>query len=89
MLDSTSNLTNTPGAGKSSSTTCVDLAYSFRSIFYAGYLAAQLPATYIMKRMPIGKFTSGTIICWAIVLALHAAVTNYEGLLACRFLLGL
>lgn len=60
-----------------------------RSIFYAGYLAAQLPATYVMKKVPIGKFISGTIIAWSIVLTLHAAVTSYEGLLACRFLLGL
>jgi len=42
-----------------------------------------------MKKVPIGKFISGTIIAWSIVLTLHAAVTSYEGLLACRFLLGL
>jgi hypothetical protein len=43
----------------------------------------------MMKRLPIGKFISGTIICWSIALTLHACVTSYEGLLACRFLLGL
>lgn len=59
------------------------------SIFYAGYLAAQLPATYLMKRVPIGKFISVNIIAWSIVLACHAAVSSYEGMLACRFLLGL
>ncbi|WVQ78692.1 hypothetical protein IAT38_000779 [Cryptococcus sp. DSM 104549] len=58
------------------------------SIFYAGYLAAEIPATYLMKRTPIGKFISINIICWAIVLTCHAAVTNYAGILACRFLLG-
>lgn len=58
------------------------------SIFYAGYLAAQLPATYLMKKLPIGKFISANIICWAIVLTCHAAVKNYAGLLICRFLLG-
>ncbi|KAK4686179.1 MFS transporter, ACS family, allantoate permease, partial [Tremellales sp. Uapishka_1] len=58
------------------------------SIFYAGFLAAEIPATYLMKRLPIGKFLSVNIICWSIVLSCHAAVTNYHGLLACRFLLG-
>jgi hypothetical protein len=67
----------------------IHVAHHTRSIFYAGYLAAQLPATYVMKKVPIGKFISGTIISWSIVLTLHAAVTSYEGLLACRFLLGL
>ena len=62
---------------------------TLRSIFYAGYLAAQLPATYLMKRLPIGKFISVNIICWAIVLTCHASVSNYAGLLTCRFLLGL
>lgn len=59
------------------------------SIFYAGYLAAQLPSTYLMKKLPIGKFISGGIIIWAIVLACHAGVESYAGILACRFLLGL
>lgn len=59
------------------------------SIFYAGYLAAQLPSTYLMKKLPIGKFISGGIIIWSIVLACHAGVESYAGILACRFLLGL
>ncbi|KAL7423536.1 hypothetical protein Q5752_001116 [Cryptotrichosporon argae] len=58
------------------------------SIFYAGYLAAQLPATYLMKRLPIGKFISANIVCWAAILCCHAAVSSYAGLLVCRFLLG-
>ncbi|WWC93568.1 hypothetical protein V866_000403 [Kwoniella sp. B9012] len=58
------------------------------SIFYAGYLAAQIPATYLMKRLPIGKFISVNIICWSIILACHALVHNYTGILICRFLLG-
>ncbi|OCF35092.1 hypothetical protein I317_01802 [Kwoniella heveanensis CBS 569] len=58
------------------------------SIFYAGYLAAQIPSTYLMKKLPIGKFISVNIICWSIVLACHAVVHNYAGLLTVRFLLG-
>ncbi|WWC69090.1 uncharacterized protein I206_103026 [Kwoniella pini CBS 10737] len=58
------------------------------SIFYAGYLAAQLPATYLMKRLPIGKFIAVNIIAWSIILACHALVHNYTGLLICRFFLG-
>lgn len=60
-----------------------------RSIFYAGYLAAQLPATYLMKKVPIGRFLAINILCWSIVLTCHAGVSSYAGLLVVRFLLGL
>jgi ACS family allantoate permease-like MFS transporter len=41
-----------------------------------------------MRRLPLGKYVSLTILFWGIVLTCHAAVRNYSGLLAVRFLLG-
>jgi MFS family permease len=38
--------------------------------------------------LPVGKFTAANILCWGIVLACHAATSNYAGLLVCRFFLG-
>lgn len=52
-------------------------------------LVAEYPENYIIQRVPIGKWLGGNIICWGIVLALHAAMTNFKGLIAFRALLGL
>lgn len=42
-----------------------------------------------MRRLPIAKYTSANIVVWGAVLTLHAAVSNYGGLLAARFFLGI
>lgn len=54
----------------------------------AGYIAWEFPTTYLMRRLPLGKYVSVTILFWGVVLACHAAVRNYAGLLVVRFLLG-
>lgn len=59
------------------------------SVFYAGFLLAEFPAVYLLKRLPIGTFTSVNIIIWGVVLTMHAATTNYAGLITVRFLLGM
>lgn len=41
-----------------------------------------------MRRLPLGKYTSTTILLWGAVLTCHAAVRNYGSLLAVRFFLG-
>ncbi|KAF1954322.1 hypothetical protein CC80DRAFT_567503 [Byssothecium circinans] len=58
------------------------------SIFYAGYIFYEFPTTYLLRRLPIAKYTSTNVILWGIVLTLHAVVTNYAGLLVVRFFLG-
>ncbi|PLB45224.1 MFS general substrate transporter [Aspergillus steynii IBT 23096] len=58
------------------------------SIFYAGYLAWEIPTTYLFRRLPVGKYASFNILCWGIVLSCHAAAFDYSGLLAARFFLG-
>lgn len=58
------------------------------SMFYIGYLAFSWPASFLMVRLPIGKYLSGTCIVWAACLACHAATTNATGLLVVRFFLG-
>ncbi|VUC26107.1 unnamed protein product [Clonostachys rosea] len=58
------------------------------SIFYAGYILWEFPTTYLLRRLPIGKYTSANIVLWGIILTLHAVASDYAGLLTVRFLLG-
>ncbi|KAK6216041.1 hypothetical protein LQW54_003815 [Pestalotiopsis sp. IQ-011] len=49
----------------------------------------QFPTTYLLRRLPIAKYTSANVTLWGIVLTLHAVVSSYSGLLAVRFFLGI
>ncbi|KAK8080101.1 hypothetical protein PG997_007919 [Apiospora hydei] len=58
------------------------------SIFYFGYLFAQYPAGYLLQRLPTAKFIGSTIIVWGVLLITTPACTNFAGIAANRFLLG-
>ncbi|CAK4033648.1 MFS general substrate transporter [Lecanosticta acicola] len=58
------------------------------SIFYAGYIVWQFPTTYLLRRLPLGKYSASMIFLWGVVLTCHAAAFNYAGMLALRFFLG-
>ncbi|KAF2849010.1 MFS general substrate transporter [Plenodomus tracheiphilus IPT5] len=55
------------------------------SIFYFGYLAGQIPAGYLLQRLPMAKFLG---ICWGIILMTTPACHNFAGTATNRFLLG-
>jgi MFS family permease len=59
------------------------------SIFYFGYLVAQLPAGYAMQRLPVGKFLGFTGVSWGIILMTTPACTSFAGIAVNRFMLGL
>ncbi|CAK4033125.1 MFS general substrate transporter [Lecanosticta acicola] len=58
------------------------------SIFYFGYLAGQFPASYLMQRLPIGKFLAYSTLAWGIILITTPACYNFAGIASNRFLLG-
>ncbi|KAJ5844525.1 uncharacterized protein N7525_002266 [Penicillium rubens] len=58
------------------------------SIFYFGYLFFSYPASLLMVKFPLGKYLTTVFIMWAVVLACHAATTNFAGLMVARFFLG-
>ncbi|CAG8224764.1 unnamed protein product [Penicillium salamii] len=58
------------------------------SIFYFGYLFFSYPASLLMVKFPLGKYLSTVFILWSLVLACHAATTNFAGLMVVRFFLG-
>ncbi|KAK5138019.1 hypothetical protein LTR08_005816 [Meristemomyces frigidus] len=58
------------------------------SMFYFGYLAWEYPTNRLLQRLPIGKYSAGCIIAWGTVLCCFAAVKNFQGAVAIRFMLG-
>ncbi|KAK8022644.1 hypothetical protein PG993_013411 [Apiospora rasikravindrae] len=58
------------------------------SVFYFGYFAWAYPTTLLVARLPVGRYLAANTLFWGAVVALTAACTNYGGLLAVRFLLG-
>ncbi|KAL4907220.1 hypothetical protein BDW74DRAFT_189742 [Aspergillus multicolor] len=63
--------------------------YSWAStIFYFGYFAWSWISSYLMVRLPLGKYIGVTVLVWAAVLMCHAATHNFGSLMTVRFFLG-
>ncbi|KAG2174789.1 hypothetical protein INT43_005851 [Umbelopsis isabellina] len=56
---------------------------------YIAILIVEYPLNWLIQRVPIAKFLAFNIMCWSIVLALHAVCKNFVGLLVVRTLLGI
>lgn len=53
-----------------------------------GYLGGEIPATYLMQRVPLAKYLAAMCMIWGFVVAMHAVCHDFGGLAAVRFLLG-
>ncbi|KAJ6124751.1 Major facilitator superfamily domain general substrate transporter [Penicillium samsonianum] len=58
------------------------------SLFYFGYLAWEYPTNRLLQRLPLGKYSAACILIWGVILSCFAAVNNYSGAIAIRFMLG-
>ncbi|GAA5837962.1 hypothetical protein JCM9279_004084 [Rhodotorula babjevae] len=58
-------------------------------IFFVSYVALEVPSNILLKRIRPSRFIPAIMIAWGIVMTLMSLVTNYAGLLAARFFLGL
>ncbi|KAI0173746.1 permease of the major facilitator superfamily [Pestalotiopsis sp. NC0098] len=58
------------------------------SIVYFGYLGGEIPAMFLMQRLPLAKFLAGMAMLWGIVVAMHAVCKDFGSLAAVRFILG-
>lgn len=58
------------------------------SIFYFGYLAWTWPSSWLVVRLPLGKYIAGTVLVWGAVLMCHGACNNFGGFMTARFFLG-
>lgn len=57
-------------------------------MFYFGYFAWSWPSSYLIVRLPLGKYLSVAVFLWGGILMCHAACTSFGGLMAARFFLG-
>ncbi|EED14772.1 allantoate permease, putative [Talaromyces stipitatus ATCC 10500] len=65
------------------------MEYSWTSaIFYFGYLVWSWPTSYLIVRLPLGRYLACSVFVWGGVLMCHAACKNFGGLMAARFFLG-
>ncbi|PPJ55591.1 hypothetical protein CBER1_03743 [Cercospora berteroae] len=55
---------------------------------YIAILIVEYPINWLVQRLPIAKFLGTCIIVWGTILALHAAGSNFAGMVALRTLLG-
>ncbi|KAJ7498900.1 CNF01220-like protein [Mycena latifolia] len=58
------------------------------TIFYLGYMLAELPMSFALQRFPLGRFLSITCIVWGALVMCLGACNNFAQLAAVRFLLG-
>lgn len=58
------------------------------SVFYFGYFAWTYPTTLLIARLPVARYMTANTLFWGVVVGVTAACSNYGGLLAVRFLLG-
>lgn len=58
-------------------------------MFYLAYLVAEYPWSALAQRTKMGKVVSGCVVAWGAVLMATAASTNFAGMAACRFFLGI
>lgn len=65
----------------------LDPQYSF---FYAyNYFVLQYPTSLLLQRLPLAKYAAFCVFMWGAVLAIFAAVPNFNGAASLRFLLGM
>lgn len=62
---------------------------NLNTIFYAGYIVAQVPGHVLIQRLPLRLFMAGSLFLWAALVLLHCTAHNYGGLICLRFFLGL
>ncbi|KAL1848545.1 hypothetical protein Daus18300_013555 [Diaporthe australafricana] len=58
------------------------------SVFYFGYFAWTYPTTLLIARLPVARYMTVNTLFWGVIVGVTAACSNYGGLLAVRFLLG-
>jgi len=56
--------------------------------FYVGYILGQIPSHYLIQRLPISWYITGTLAIWSVLAFSTLASRSYGGLAATRFFLG-
>ncbi|RDB17458.1 hypothetical protein Hypma_001625 [Hypsizygus marmoreus] len=89
FLDRT-NLGNARVAGLQKDLNMTNKQYSIAlTVTYVPYIVAELPSNLLLKIVGPNYMLPTMLTLWGVVTTLQGIVKNYEGLLACRFFLGL
>ncbi|TDZ54538.1 putative transporter [Colletotrichum trifolii] len=59
------------------------------SILFVGYICGQIPFNMILNRVRPSWYMAGFCLAWSVVSLLTFKVQSYEGMIACRFFLGI
>ncbi|KAG5986415.1 hypothetical protein E4U52_000250, partial [Claviceps spartinae] len=59
------------------------------SIFYLGFLVGAYPVMLLAQRYPVERVASAIVTLWGVCLISTTACTNYQGIFAQRFFLGM
>lgn len=59
------------------------------TVTYVPYIVAELPSNLVLKKIGPRILLPALCFCWGVVTTLQSQVYNYQGLLACRFFLGM
>ncbi|KAL1956114.1 hypothetical protein VTO42DRAFT_7633 [Malbranchea cinnamomea] len=59
------------------------------SILFVGYVLTQVPSNMLITRIAPSIYMSSWMVVWSAVSACTALVRNYQGMVVCRFLLGI
>ncbi|KUI54723.1 putative transporter PB10D8.01 [Cytospora mali] len=59
------------------------------SVFYLGYLVAEVPQNMALQRFPVAKYLAINLVIWGTILLLHIPCNSFASLLVVRILLGL
>ncbi|BGP62173.1 hypothetical protein NBRC10512v2_003502 [Rhodotorula toruloides] len=58
-------------------------------VFFVGYVSTEIPGNILLKKMRPSRFIPAIMISWGIVMTLMGTCSNFAGLVAARFFLGL
>ncbi|BGP24271.1 hypothetical protein JCM10295v2_003181 [Rhodotorula toruloides] len=58
-------------------------------VFFVGYVSTEIPGNILLKKMRPSRFIPAIMISWGIVMTLMGTCTNFGGIVAARFILGL
>ncbi|KAE8324242.1 major facilitator superfamily domain-containing protein [Aspergillus sergii] len=62
---------------------------NLNTLFYVGYVIGQIPGQYLIQRIPLRVYVSGSVFLWSAIIFLHCTARDYGGLIALRLVLGL
>ncbi|KAB8274364.1 major facilitator superfamily domain-containing protein [Aspergillus minisclerotigenes] len=62
---------------------------NLNTLFYVRYVIGQIPGQYLIQRIPLRIYVSGSVFLWSAIIFLLCTARDYGGLIALRLVLGI